>query len=31
MDNAAAGNNVLVFQRDEKGALTSAGSFATGR
>jgi hypothetical protein len=30
MDNAAAGNNVLVFQRDEKGALTSAGSFATG-
>jgi DNA-binding beta-propeller fold protein YncE len=30
MDNAATGNNVLVFQRDEKGALTSAGSFATG-
>lgn len=30
MDNAAAGNHVLVFERSENGALTSAGSFATG-
>src|SRR5262245_36435532 len=30
MDNAAAGNNVLVFQRDENGGLASAGSVATG-
>ncbi len=30
MDNAAAGNNVLAFQRDEHGGLASAGSHATG-
>ncbi len=30
MDNATAGNNVLAFQRDEHGGLSSAGSFATG-
>jgi 6-phosphogluconolactonase (cycloisomerase 2 family) len=30
MDNAAAGNNVLAFQRDEDGGVSSAGSFATG-
>lgn len=30
MDNAASGNHVLVFDRGENGALTSAGNFATG-
>lgn len=30
MDNAAAGNSVLAFQRDENGGLGGAGSFATG-
>jgi 6-phosphogluconolactonase len=30
MDNAAGGNHVLVFDRDETGGLTSAGTFATG-
>jgi 6-phosphogluconolactonase (cycloisomerase 2 family) len=30
MDNAAAGNHMLVFERSENGALTGAGSFATG-
>ncbi len=30
MDNATAGNNVLAFQRDEHGGLSSAGSSATG-
>lgn len=30
MDNSAADNHVLVFDRSENGALTSAGSFATG-
>src|SRR5260370_10436066 len=30
MDNAAAANHVLVFQRAENGQLTSAGSVATG-
>jgi 6-phosphogluconolactonase len=30
MDNAAAGNNVLAFQRNEHGGLATAGSFPTG-
>src|SRR5215831_18060233 len=30
MDNAAAGNHVLMFQRDETGNLTGAGSIAAG-
>jgi 6-phosphogluconolactonase len=30
MDNAVGANHVLVFHRSESGALTSAGSFATG-
>lgn len=30
MSNAAAGNEVLAFQRSPKGALTPAGSFPTG-
>jgi len=30
MDNAAGGNHVLVFSRQENGRLNSAGSFATG-
>src|SRR5689334_19204925 len=30
MDNAAAGNHVLIFQRDEGGHLSNAGSVATG-
>src|SRR5437763_12367447 len=30
MDNAAAGNHVLIFQRDEMGQLRNAGSIATG-
>jgi 6-phosphogluconolactonase len=30
MDNAAAGNHVLAFQRTETGELASQGSFATG-
>jgi 6-phosphogluconolactonase (cycloisomerase 2 family) len=30
MDNAAAGNHVLIFQRDKMGHLRHAGSIATG-
>src|SRR5215471_12778371 len=30
MDNAVGGNHVLVFQRDETGKLTGAGTVATG-
>ena len=30
MDNAAAGNHVLAFGRDQSGELRGAGSFATG-
>src|SRR6266481_481297 len=30
MDNAAGGNHVLAFQRQENGRLNSVGSFATG-
>ena len=30
MDNAAAGNHVLIFQQDEHTALHAAGSVATG-
>ncbi len=30
MDNAAAGNHVLAFQRNEHGGLVSNGSFTTG-
>lgn len=30
MDNAAAANHVVAFQRDQNGGLTGAGSFATG-
>ena len=30
MDNAAAGNHVITFERGEDGALSLAGSFATG-
>jgi 6-phosphogluconolactonase (cycloisomerase 2 family) len=30
MDNSAAGNRVLAFQRNEHGGLASAGSFTTG-
>jgi 6-phosphogluconolactonase (cycloisomerase 2 family) len=30
MDNASSGNNVLAFQRAADGALSPAGSFATG-
>jgi 6-phosphogluconolactonase (cycloisomerase 2 family) len=30
MDNAAAGNHVLAFQRDQTGQLTAGGSFVTG-
>ncbi len=30
MDNGAAGNSVLVFDRSADGSLTAAGSFATG-
>lgn len=30
MDNAAAGNHVLAFQRNEHGGLVNAGSFTTG-
>jgi 6-phosphogluconolactonase (cycloisomerase 2 family) len=30
MDNAAAGNHVLVFHRDAAGSLTGAGTVATG-
>src|SRR5512133_3151970 len=30
MDNAAEGNNVLAFQRNEHGTVVSTGSFATG-
>jgi 6-phosphogluconolactonase (cycloisomerase 2 family) len=30
MDNASGANHVLVFQREENGGVSSAGSFATG-
>jgi hypothetical protein len=30
MDNAASANHVLVYRQDDRGALQSAGSVATG-